>query len=85
MSTEKAHWRSLVRQGRTPEEIAGVAGVSPRTVYRACKGMDIKLVHEFAESGVSTAYAVQTLSAIHKPSEIARILGVSVQYVNKHI
>jgi transposase len=81
--SKPAYLRRLVREGRTPSEVAAVANVSERTVYRACKGMDIKLIHEYINS--TTNWSLSSfITKIHRLYDIpyiAKVLGVSVQYV----
>jgi DNA-binding CsgD family transcriptional regulator len=75
--------RKAVRTLPYPAEVARAMDVHPATVYRACKGMDLKLLRDIKESDISERDVVQSLASRLPDSLVAKKLGVSPQYINQ--
>ena len=82
MSRRHSYIRSQVRKYPYPAKVAEALGVHTATVYRACDGMDIALIREAHESGISLHNIIVRLKDLPY-STIAEKFGVSVQYVHK--
>jgi DNA-directed RNA polymerase specialized sigma subunit len=75
--------RKQVRQHPYPEQIAAALKVHHSTVYRACSGMDIKLIRDAYEAGIDEKDVILSLTHKLPDSAVAKKLGISPQYVHQ--
>lgn len=75
--------RKAVRMHPYPAVVAQKMNVHQATVYRACAGMDLKLLRDIKESELDERDVVQSLASRLPDSVVAKKLGVTPQYVNQ--
>lgn len=75
--------RKQVRKYPYPTQVAQSLSVHPATVYRACSGMNIKLLRDAYEAQIDERDVIIGLLGTMPDSAVAKKLGVSPQYVNQ--
>lgn len=75
--------RKKIRQQPDPKAVASELGVSLATVYRAIKGMDLKVLRELHQLPQADRDAAISEMATKAPETFRKAYGVSRQYLHQ--